>query len=293
MIEERNTCILCGQGRFDETCEKAMVPSNVRKIKHMQFPVWRCGHCGCIHSLKKENMVKYYQEIYPYVKRTLDDYTQRLFNNYVRRLQKFGLTKQSSILDYGCAEGLMIDHLKKQGYHNTTGYDPFSSRYSDAAVMKSRYDVVICQDVIEHVEDPRDLMRQLSIIVKPGGILCMGTPRAEGINLSKALTHKHALHQPYHLHILSQKALTELALEQKMSVMRIFHRDSSDTIFPFNNWRFIRAYMAALDDTLNAGFDPPRIDIILKSPRLWFLGLFGGIPQSPYSMIGIFKKPDS
>ena len=292
MDEERRSCIICSRGSYEAATETALVPCNVRKWLGSEFRVWRCGACRTIHSLKREDMVMFYKD-YPYGRRSLDDVTRRIFDNYLRRLKGFGLARQSTVLDYGCGEGLLVEYLRERGYAASNGFDPHSSRYNDPEVLNRQYDVVISQDVIEHVEDPRQLMHDLSSLLRPGGIIIIGTPRADGIDLSRIKPYIYSLHQPYHIHILSEKVFLELALEQGLQLLKLFHRDSSDTLYPFVNWRFLRGYLGALDDTLDAGFDPPRVDVVASSPRLLFLGLFGGILPLGYEMIGVFRKLDA
>ena len=171
------------------------------------------------------------------------------------------------------------------------GYDSHSRQFTDPGVLNREYDAVVCQDVIEHVEDPRRLMDVLARCVRPGGMLCLGTPRADDIDLMNVRRSIHALHQPYHLHILSRTALHHLAIAAGLEVEALYVRHSCDTPYPFVNWPFLRAYLAANDDTLDAGFDPPRPKVFLRSLRLLPLGLFGYLLPSRSDMIAILRKP--
>lgn len=42
--------------------------------------------------------------------------------------------------------------------------------------MKDRFDVVLCEQVLEHVEDPVAAARSLAGLVRPGGLLVVSTP---------------------------------------------------------------------------------------------------------------------
>ena len=95
-----------------------------------------------------------YYEGYPYGQRKLDGFTRRVFRHYLRRLAQHGLTAQSRILDYGCGQGLLLEYLRETGHACCYGYDPHAPGYNDPSVLERPFDVVIAQDVIEHVEDP-------------------------------------------------------------------------------------------------------------------------------------------
>ena len=184
-----------------------------------------------------------------------------------------------------------MEYLRERGFTDCAGYDPYSSRFADPRVLDREYDAVICQDVIEHVEDTRQLMAALARSLSPEGLLCIGTPRADGIELDNPTDSIHSLHQPYHLHILSENALTQIASDAGLVPEKLYLRHSCDTPYPFVNWPFLRGYLKAVDDTLDAGFDPPQVGAAARSPRLLFLGLFGYVFPCPSEMIGLFRKP--
>jgi 2-polyprenyl-3-methyl-5-hydroxy-6-metoxy-1,4-benzoquinol methylase len=188
--------------------------------------------------------------------------TRTVYTHYIRRLRRHGLEATHSILDYGCSEGLLLAYLRERGFEDCAGYDPYSSQFSDSGVLAREYNAVICQDVIEHVEDPRELVGKLSRLVRPGGLLCIGTPRADGIDLLNPGPSLHSLHQPYHLHILSAAALMEIATDAGFVTEKLYVRDAYDTPYPFVNGPFLKAYLEAMDNTLDAGFEPPRVGVV-------------------------------
>jgi len=63
--------------------------------------------------------------------------------------------------DHAQAENLAIAY--KDGFAE---YLPFES---------DKFDVVVCVDVLEHVEDPREAIAEISRVLKPGGFFCFDT----------------------------------------------------------------------------------------------------------------------
>jgi len=105
-------------------------------------------------------------------------------------LAKFGITipKDAHILDFGCGAGRTVYSLVDQGYINTVGYDikdylslrdpADRTRFfiAEAAVGSARlpfddntFDLVISDQVFEHVMDQVGLLRELYRVMRPGG----------------------------------------------------------------------------------------------------------------------------
>ena len=55
-----------------------------------------------------------------------------------------------SILDFGCGKGELVDRLRQNGF-SAYGYDPAVAEYS--VLPERRFDLVVCFDVLEHVEE--------------------------------------------------------------------------------------------------------------------------------------------
>lgn len=269
--------------------ESAVVRCNVREFTNEHFTVWRCPHCQSIHSRDIVDLPHYYRN-YPF-QRQVPHFGMRLVaRNYVRRLRRGGLRKHHRVLDYGCGSGMLLGQLRRMGYDDVSGFDPYSRNYRDESVLQRRYDLVILQDVIEHVEEPAKLLDQVIELTAPGGMICIGTPNAEGIDLKRWRTYMHALHQPYHVHILSERILRRMAGERGLTVTKIYHTYYADTLLPFVNMRINLFYATLFDNTIDLAFDPIRFHPKLLSPRGLALGLFGYFVPQRCEMMVLFRK---
>jgi 2-polyprenyl-3-methyl-5-hydroxy-6-metoxy-1,4-benzoquinol methylase len=253
----------------------AKINSNVRRFRSEQFTVWRCPDCGCLHTLEDIDYARYYDG-YFMQRQKMDFFARRLFSSRLRELERGGLKPDHEVLDYGCGNGNFVRFLRDRAYPAAKGFDPFSPEFADRSVCASRYDVVNSQDVIEHAPDPGRFLDELAGLVRrPGGILAIGTPNAEHIDLRDPLDAVGQLHQPFHRHILTGERLVALVKQRGFRVHRIVPRSYVETWWPFVNSVFLFNYMAAADGTVDSGFDPIRLRLILGSPRLLFYGLFG------------------
>lgn len=96
------------------------------------------------------------------------------------------------ILDVGCGTGYNMEYMKQHGYDRMSGLDfspealtfchsrgLFSVVCGDGTLppfADSSFDVVTALDMIEHVEDDNQALRELGRILKPGGSLVIFTP---------------------------------------------------------------------------------------------------------------------
>ena len=193
------------------------------------------------------------------------------------------------MLDYGCGGGSLTQYLRERGY-NAVGYDAYSPRYSDPAPLAERYDLVICQDVIEHVEDPINTIARLEALCFPGGLIAIGTPNAAAIDLDEVDKHVHSLHQPYHRHIFALPALQEAGRNIGLKVERTYLTGYMN--LPIISLKFLHYYMGCFDGTLDVLFERP-----LNSARLWlspqtgFYLFFGYWLGDKTEVFVIFRKP--
>lgn len=273
---EARTCNVCDiGGRFESSRDVARIASNVRRFRHEAFTVWRCPSCGSLHSLEAIDYARYYDG-YFMQRQKMDFFARRLFSSRLGELARGGLSRHQTLLDYGCGNGNFVRFLQHRGYTAAKGYDPYSLEFSDPSVCAGRYDVVNSQDVIEHAPDPAGFLDQLAAMVRrPGGRLALGTPNAEHIDLRDPLDAVGQLHQPFHRHILTSARLVQLMEQRGFRVDRVVPRSYVETCWPFVNSSFLFNYMAAADGTVDSGFDPIRLRLILGSRKLLFYGLFG------------------
>jgi 2-polyprenyl-6-hydroxyphenyl methylase / 3-demethylubiquinone-9 3-methyltransferase len=99
------------------------------------------------------------------------------------------------VLDLGCGGGFMAEALAQRGA-NIIGVDPaekaiaaaiaharaqgLSIRYITAGgeqlpVADASMDVVVCVDVLEHVDDIDEVLNEIHRVLKPGGLFCFDT----------------------------------------------------------------------------------------------------------------------
>lgn len=287
------SCNLCdAPADFSSATDVAKVRSNVRRFRDERFTVWRCRSCCSLHALEDVDLEHYYNH-YPYRSQQLDFWARCGYASYLDRLKLCGLRPDHAILDYGCGSALLTAFLTERGYAHCAAYDRHVPRFSDASILSRKFDCIIAQDVIEHVPDPRETVRQFCNHLSAGGLLCIGTPNAARISLQESESYIHSLHLPYHRHISSQQALITIARQCGLTLIKGWHRYYHDTLFPTANYRFLLSYLSAAGNDLDAAFEPPAIRKLFTSWRLPFFSLFGYFfpPRSEMMLIFRYRSP--
>lgn len=101
---------------------------------------------------------------------------------------------RQSILDVGCALGGFLDYISNKGFSELAGVD-MTQTYVAQARLKNRYrieignaqslpfgnqtfDVIVMEQVMEHLFSPRNAFQEARRVLKNGGIFCIGVPDA-------------------------------------------------------------------------------------------------------------------
>ena len=273
-------CLVCNH-HIDLNDESAFVTfsCNVRAFKNETFKVWQCPDCKTIHCLDVVDLPHYYSK-YPIAQASLTWPYRFCYKNLLRQLTKHGFSKAHSFLDYGCASGLFIQYLRQRGFTNCYGYEPYASKEgfgNPTTLQRAPFDYILLQDVIEHVEDPNALLRDLDRLLAPGGYILIGTPNAANIDLNQphVSDYYNEVHVPYHLHLYTPVSLASLGHHQGWKPVDFFDRPYHDTPWFSVNTRAWNEYQRLFDGTINVVYEQSKPWKVLTSYRYLFYAIFG------------------
>lgn len=163
------------------------------------FELYRCSECKSVmlSSDKREEYEEdYYRDREKYYENYRKDYSEDeypipVYKNIIENIQKNGFKKDSKLLEVGCSKGIFLHLADKKGF-NVTGLDTsqyaidfikknfkfkaLHSEVSDAGFQDDQFDIIVMIDVIEHLEDPGEMLFDLYRVLKPGGIIIIDTP---------------------------------------------------------------------------------------------------------------------
>jgi SAM-dependent methyltransferase len=184
-----------------------------------------------------------------------------------------------------------LSFLRESGFTQLAGYDEYSEHYADRSALAQTYDCVMTQDVIEHVPEPLTLVKTLHDLAKPGGVIVLGTPNAEAIDLAKPEERVHTLHAPYHRHILSKQALLGLGQDLGWKVLAYHPTMYANTRIPFVNSAFVAHYFKCLDNNCDLVTEPIHPTWKLFTPVTLAHALFGSFWAPECDVMAIFQRP--
>ena len=296
---QRHRCVICDyETNPSDESQFAVFPCNIRAFRDEVFKVWCCPECQTIHTLETVDLDHYYAK-YPFSQANLTWFVRMLYRNTYKRFRKYGLSLKHSFLDYGCGvNGTFVQYLKQRGFTNCYGYDPYGAidGFGNPTILqRGPFDYILLQDIIEHVEDPRDLLKTLNGLLSPGGYILIGTPNASNIDLNQPnrSNHYNAVHVPYHLHIYTRKSIEILGCQQGWQFKYFFDRGFDDTLWPGLNTSAWNVYQRLCDGSLDVLFEPIPLPKLLKSAEFLFNAFFGYYFSLKTDMGIMFYKPST
>jgi SAM-dependent methyltransferase len=213
------SCPLCGAADrsviFDLEAEQfcsanwtytEQYPALLGIARSSRFPVDRCASCGFMYARLLPSP-GFLSSVYEHVidsekcregSENRDSYARRL--SYLSTMLQL-VTQSDALksLDYGCGVGVTLRVLGALGIE-ATGYEP--SRFRGAAVTESGgmiidneqaitdsgpYDLIVCDNVLEHLPEPERAIELFGTVCQPGAIAYMSLPGYESGFVRKQL----------------------------------------------------------------------------------------------------------
>ena len=162
-----------------------------------------------------------------------------LLNGEFRKLR---INKKSKIVDIGCGDGDFLRKLDFLGYKNIEGVDPFYKKNnSNPFNITSRsiddindlYDLIISHHVIEHVENPKEFMRNVKRILKKNGKAIICFPTFGGVT-KHFKEYSYVIQAPQHSCLISQNGFEIICNELDLKIDKCTRSNLSD-----HNWAII------------------------------------------------------
>lgn len=194
-----------------------------------EYTLIRCGRCGLIYlNLSPREIGSLYTESYDQFTPALSDVP--LIDRLARR---YGLRKRVNailrykhtgrLLDVGCATGDFLSEMRlvpgwtvygvelnagaAKYARERVGLDVFHGSLSDVTASIGGYDVITLWNVLEHLPDPIQSLRQIRGLLNDNGLLVIQTPNQDSLDARLFGRHWIGYEIPRHLCVFSQHLL--------------------------------------------------------------------------------------
>lgn len=189
-------------------------------------------------------------------------------------VDRYLVASQRRVIDVGCGNGYLLSELAKRRF-DCLGIDfnPDAiriaqehfhlnaqvGRIEDLVALDSKFDFALLIHVLEHVEDPLSLLRNIRQVLAPNGILLVDLPNRDRFAIRRSLTRgemEPGEYPPHHLTFWSTASLVRALQLTGYSVIechpRPFNEENQVGLFLSHRLRLPGRVTAALSRVIGA-----------------------------------------
>lgn len=166
---------------------------------------------------------------------------------YLEWFEGLGISTNSRILDVGCGSGQLLLRLRRDGFTNLKGIDPFLEQplsYGPGLNLvnhpvhaeRGKYDLVMFHHSLEHMTDPVETLKHAKGLLAANGYVLVRVPLAGCYAWRKYRQHWYAIDAPRHLFIPSSRGMFLLSKEAGLSICRRFFDSGPGELLASENY---------------------------------------------------------
>jgi 2-polyprenyl-3-methyl-5-hydroxy-6-metoxy-1,4-benzoquinol methylase len=234
-------CSLCGGGEFS-----ALFSAGDFDSGREQFTLIKCIRCGLVRIKQLANVdlsTCYDQRYYGGGQSKFIGVAEKWTNWFndararsilacLRRTGGFPADRHPSILDVGCGRGSLLKTFARMGCEccgvertefppeaETQGIRFHRGTMEEISFEPASFDVLVLWHVLEHLEDPIAMLREVNRILRPGGILAVAVPNFGSFQARLFRRHWFHLDVPRHTHHFDPDTLVRSLGEENFRIM--------------------------------------------------------------------------
>lgn len=231
------------------------------------FHYFQCSECRCLQIAEIPSHIQnYYPEDYHSFQEVREDNPVKRFlvkkrNRYaifensligeflyrkypepaIRSLSYLDIDHETKILDVGCGTGKLLHSLKRLGFKNLQGIDPYNKEdilmEGDLKILKKtvhdaqgEWDLIMMHHSFEHVPDPLEVLSSISGLLIPDGHCLLRIPLTDGYAWENFRENWVQLDAPRHYFLHSEQSMELLAEKAELNIRNIIY---DSTAFQF------------------------------------------------------------
>lgn len=161
---------------------------------------------------------------------------------HLHQFKDLGINHSTKLLDVGCgAAARLLNKLAGEGFTNLQGADPFLKEditlpngiklfKKDISEMPNPkdndnsdddlYDIILLNHTFEHIPNPLEVLREVSLRLKPTGTAVIGIPMI-GRPWEKYKTSWTGVHAPHHISLHTMESMEILIKQTNLTIKKI------------------------------------------------------------------------
>jgi SAM-dependent methyltransferase len=195
-------------------CDIAKTRSRGRKNG---FEILSCRRCGTLYTsyLPASESTMDYDSYYSPQNIEKPNFVHKRLDEIVSKLACYRL--KNRLLEIGFGSGEMMQAAARAGWDvegteisrpavkhaRSMGFKVFHGDLFEARYPNQYFDVVVANELLEHVSDPAALIQEVARLLRLGGIFQATTPHSEGISARVLGMHWSVISPPEHLQLFS------------------------------------------------------------------------------------------
>ena len=233
----------------------------------------------------------------------------------------FPISAADSVLDVGCGAGGATLFCARRGAHVVfvdvapEKVEALAARLIDTPARKAEGIVsdgiplpvesssmsrVVAMEVLEHVPDPAEFLKELVRVGQPGALYLLAVPDALGERMQQGLAPDYYFQPPNHIHIFEREAFASLITDAGLEVVQREYFGFYWTMWVLMYWSLARSAGGTLGGESYDIVQPPFPPLLNDWARLWqqFIQIPEAAPVKraldqllPKSQIIIARKP--
>lgn len=220
---------------------EALNVHGTQKLSEEKFIILKCQNCGLIFPQfipGKDFYRKYYPQNYYAENNFPFRFILVIYQTICSFWSRFLISrflKRGKILDFGCGQGQFLDSLpknfEKYGVEVNSKAIKFIKKnspqikiFNSLSSLKKKslkFNLITLWHVIEHLDNPRSILRQLAGFLEKDDLMMFSTPNSQSFGLRVARVHWFHLDVPIHLMIFNPNNLTKLCEDAGLKVIKV------------------------------------------------------------------------
>jgi len=289
MVQMINNCPIC------DAKTKNTLPRYVKNY------LVRCKNCSFVFSERKpttEELEDVYGR-YNYEGAEATAATLEKKYKIAKYLLQLSGGGNGAVLDIGCGKGEWLDAFKRLGWHTFgTEFNRDLAQFADSKGHKmldgglfpihpedKKFDLIIFTEVIEHIQNPVEVLRHLNSLLNQGGLIFITTPNFQTIERFLLGRTWGIICYPEHLTYFTPKTLNRALAYAGYSKVNIYTENIS--IFRIaQGFGFSRQTQVAMSDQAQAAAARNKVIYFIK----WCVNKIISSLDLGVSLVAIYRK---